>query len=168
MEFIRIAPSKTLLLLPQSFRLRMLNPLPLPPGMYLSGGSKEFLRSRFYSWAATILLLASLGLNVFLYRRQQTLQNLTNTLIRNNSELKSSLKGQSSRLAVYEDTAFKATSLIGTDLSKVASAVVYWNPESNDLFMKVNSLPDPEVGKQYQLWALTEWNPRECRGIRIT
>ena len=120
---------------------------------------REFLRSSFYSWAATLLLLASLGLNIFLYRRQQNLQNLTNTLIRNNSELKSSLKGQNTRLAVYEDTAFKATSLLGTDLNKLASAVVYWNPESNDLFLKVNSLPDPEVGKQYQLWALQNGTP---------
>ncbi|MEM6633900.1 MAG: anti-sigma factor [Bacteroidota bacterium] len=120
---------------------------------------KEFLGSSFYSWAATILLVASLGLNVFLYMRQQNLQKLTNTLIRNNSELKSSLKGQNARLAVYEDTAFQSTSLLGTDLSRTASAVVYWNRENSNLFLKVNSLPTPGVGEQYQLWALQNGTP---------
>ena len=38
-------------------------------------------------------------------------------------------------------------------------ATVYWDTRSKDVYLMVNNLPQPETGKQYQLWAIVDNKP---------
>ena len=128
----------------------------LPPSQ---GSEKSFLSRNFYPIAATILLLASMVLNFFLYQRHENLSKVVSTLMREYHELKADTRQKDVRLAVYEDDSYKRALLAGTERAEDASATVYWSAESNEVFIKIHSIPVPAEGLQYQLWALQDGTP---------
>ena len=44
----------------------------------------------------------------------------------------------------------------GSQLSPKSFANVFWNKNSNAVFISVDNLPEPPHGHQYQLWAIKE------------
>ncbi len=123
------------------------------------GPEKSFLSRNFYPIAATILLLASMVLNFFLYQRHENLSKVVSTLMREYHELKADTRQKDVRLAVYEDKTYKRALMAGTERAEDASATVYWSAESNEVFIKIHSIPTPAEGLQYQLWALQDGVP---------
>jgi len=49
--------------------------------------------------------------------------------------------------------------LKGTDVSPKSLATVYWNNQSNDVYLMVKDLPPPPSDMQYQLWAMVDGKP---------
>lgn len=47
----------------------------------------------------------------------------------------------------------------GTPVSPQSVATIYWNKESKDVYIAVNSLPQPPKDKQYQLWGIVNGKP---------
>jgi len=60
---------------------------------------------------------------------------------------------------VYTNPDFQQVRLQGTEVSPTAYAVVYWNDESDQVYLSPAGLPEPSSGKQYQLWGIVDGQP---------
>jgi anti-sigma-K factor RskA len=56
----------------------------------------------------------------------------------------------------------------GVAKSPESMAMVYWNTESKEVFIELKSLPVPEEGKQYQLWAIVDGKPVDAGMITLS
>ncbi|MFA0963858.1 anti-sigma factor domain-containing protein [Roseivirga sp. BDSF3-8] len=63
---------------------------------------------------------------------------------------------------VYADPAFSRIPLNGTEAFPSTYATVYWNPGSEEVYLAPGGLPQPQKGKQYQLWAIVDGEPRSA------
>ena len=48
------------------------------------------------------------------------------------------------------------------------TAVVYWNQDSGEVYLKASDLPQPPPDKQYQLWALLDGQPIDAGIFELT
>ncbi|MET0760404.1 MAG: anti-sigma factor [Flavobacterium sp.] len=112
----------------------------------------------YTGWAAAVLLLAGVG-----YQYNQ--MNETNTQIVTISGEKSKLqeavvnlelknKQSESTLAVIRDNKNTVVNLGGQAVDPNASAKVYWNKETQVVYVDAAGLPEPPEGMVYQVWAL--------------
>ncbi|PRZ20646.1 anti-sigma factor [Flavobacterium granuli] len=114
--------------------------------------------SQYIGWAAAILLLVGIG---FQYNQlQQTNNQVVNAQIekvkiekeRNLLELKN--KQTETNLAVIRDAKNTVVSLGGQAVAPESSAKVYWNKETEVVYVDASGLPEPPKGMVYQVWAL--------------
>ncbi|NNC94749.1 MAG: anti-sigma factor [Chitinophagales bacterium] len=119
--------------------------------------------------AASIILLIGA---IFLW--QSTIGELNNTRTQL-SDLTNSKQNLENRIAELEseneeseylntllaDNATKRVAMPGTDNSPESFVSVFWNTESEEVFLKVTDLPVPTEDKQYQLWAIVEGQPQD-------
>ncbi|MCB0664183.1 MAG: anti-sigma factor [Saprospiraceae bacterium] len=54
---------------------------------------------------------------------------------------------------------FNEINLGGLPIAPQAFAQVFWNSSTREVYLKADQLPQPEAGKQYQLWAILEEGP---------
>jgi anti-sigma-K factor RskA len=100
--------------------------------------------------ASLILLVASLGLNFYLYHKVD--------------------KVSSDYVFVSDPTILKVT-LSGVPGKEGNLATVFWDTKTKDVYISPNHLPLAPAGKQYQLWALVDGKPvdagllENCNGI---
>jgi anti-sigma-K factor RskA len=52
--------------------------------------------------------------------------------------------------------------LKGTEAFPSTYATVYWKTSSSEVYLAPAGLPEPEEGKQYQLWAIVNGEPRSA------
>lgn len=126
----------------------------------------EERKSFFYKYGAAaslILLLASAGLNFYLYRNLKEAKNQVAILNQEKEQMATVFQAEKAR---YEDELTAVSSpeshaviLKGSTLSPASLATVFWNHESHEVYINVNALPPPPQGKQYQLWALANGQP---------
>ena len=62
-------------------------------------------------------------------------------------------------LQIANDTAFTKVNMQGLDIAPNAYAVVYWNTNSEEVYLNPAGLPQPITDKQYQLWAIVNGQP---------
>lgn len=99
-----------------------------------------------YKIAASIVLIASLGLNGFFFAQlQNTKENQTATF--------QELQSLSSQFDVVTSAANMQVPLYGLDNAPQSHATVYINQQTRDVYIKIGDLPVPPSGHQYQLWA---------------
>jgi anti-sigma-K factor RskA len=113
--------------------------------------------------AASVLLLVSLGLAYLLFqnRKVQNEQASEIASIKNDLQNKSqTIALQNTELQVIQNPDFKKVNLAGIPAkSPDAQVTVYWNKQSNDVYLRVGKLPEPPTDKQYQLWAIADGKP---------
>ncbi|MBC7451845.1 MAG: anti-sigma factor, partial [Cytophagales bacterium] len=80
----------------------------------------------------------------------------TNLIIQSNEQ---QLKERSQYFSFVRDTSTVRVALKGVPLSPSSGALVFWNKQSNEVYIDIQSLPDPPAGMQYQLWALDNGVP---------
>ncbi|MEZ7506462.1 anti-sigma factor domain-containing protein [Flavobacterium sp. Arc2] len=114
--------------------------------------------SQYIGWAAAILLMIGIG---FQYNQlQQTSNQVVSTEIEkakvekelNQLELKN--KQSEIGLAVVRDTKNTVVALGGQAVAPESSAKVYWNKETQVVYVDAAGLPAPPKGMVYQVWAL--------------
>ncbi|MGV3539867.1 MAG: anti-sigma factor [Rufibacter sp.] len=123
-------------------------------------------KSQWLNIAATVLLLVSIGTNIFLYRNlHETRQELVATqsaarqyALQVNQVEQLAFRNEN-LLAVLRDPQTKAIYLKGVEKHPEALASVYWNQETKEVFFDPSRLPAAPAGKQYQLWALAAGKP---------
>lgn len=129
------------------------------------------LRSETNAWkwvtaACILLLLGSLLLTFMFYNRYNDFRGRYESLVTAQQSL--SLENQTYRTRVermeasmnmLKDPSLKMVRMPGTRLSPQAMATVYWSPQSKEVYLFVNSLPEPAADKQYQLWAIVDGKP---------
>lgn len=60
---------------------------------------------------------------------------------------------------VLADPMVEKVMMKGVEKSPSSLAMVYWNKASKEVFIEVKNLPQPQPGKQYQLWAIVDGKP---------
>lgn len=118
----------------------------------------EKSRYSYMGWAAAVLLLIGIG-----YQYQQL--NITNNQVVEISSEKENLiktvdslgiknKTIETSLAVIRDPKNTIVTLGGQAVSPTSSAKIYWNKETQMVYVDASGLPKPPKGKVYQVWAL--------------
>lgn len=114
--------------------------------------------AQYIGWAAAVLLLGGIA---FLYNQlQQTNQQLVNSSVektKNDKERKQielEKKAIETNLAVIKDSSNTVIALSGQTASPNSSAKIYWNKETQTVYVDASALPEPPKGMAYQVWAL--------------
>ncbi len=122
--------------------------------------------NRWWQMAAAVLLVLSVGANVFLY---STLQNTRSALAlaRQDSrqyalqvhQLEQRNLQSENLLGVLRNPNTLAVPLKGVEQHPGAQATVFWNQETKEVYFDASGLPQAPTGRQYQLWALAKGKP---------
>jgi anti-sigma-K factor RskA len=114
--------------------------------------------SQYIGWAAAILLMVGVG-----YQYNQL--NLTNNQVvktevekvkmeKELQTLELQNKATETSLAVVRDVKNTVVALGGQAVAPESSAKVYWNKETQVVYVDAAGLPEPPKGMVYQVWAL--------------
>ena len=113
--------------------------------------------------ASLVLFLCSMGINYYLYQENNRLQNRVTLLETNDSYLAQQYQvSKTNPVVVTDPQSFLASPdhiripLTGLETAPDFSAVVFMNPESREVFIHIENLPQPPEGHQYQLWAIKD------------
>ena len=114
--------------------------------------------SQYIGWAAAILLLAGIGFQynqLELTNNQIVTTNLEKVKIeKERNELATKKAAIETHLAVIKDDKNTVITLGGQTVSPESSAKVYWNKETQTVYVDASGLPEPPKGMVYQVWAL--------------
>ncbi|TAE86579.1 MAG: anti-sigma factor [Bacteroidetes bacterium] len=131
--------------------------------------SKKIRLFNPYTVAAAILLMSSVALNVLLYVRLQHSNSELLAALSRNQQMADNLKGNqvklsdlNTQLSVLTNPEYNKILLKGTPQTPSSLVSVFWNKNSTEVFVSVNNLPKPAVGKQYQLWAIVGGKPQDA------
>jgi anti-sigma-K factor RskA len=71
-------------------------------------------------------------------------------------------------LNTLQDANTRVVQLAGLPPAPAAKAVVYWNPETKEVYFNPGTLPPAPEGKEYQLWAIADNTPVDAGLFHIT
>ena len=115
----------------------------------------------WWSAAAAVLLIVSIAFNVFFYLRMNNAKQDVRDIATKNSKMAYEIEFAEQELGYAELRVAHFLSddnvhirLGGSDLSPESYANVFWNKNTNAVFISVDNLPEPPKGHQYQLWAI--------------
>ena len=113
--------------------------------------------------AASVLLLVSLGFNIFFYGQLEESREEILALTQERSLLTNQVEttGQQLdyaqlRIAHFLNEDNIHVRMDGEAISPESFANVFWNKNTNAVFISVDNLPSPPEGHQYQLWAIKD------------
>ena len=131
--------------------------------------SLETKRLSYSTWlvaASIALLIGSSIYNIILMNKLHSTEEQFVVLSSEKEKYVKDFEKQSSsfgklaaEMAIMMHPENKKIMLKGMDLAPTALAAIYWNQNSKDVYINVNSLPVPSADKQYQLWALMDGKP---------
>jgi anti-sigma-K factor RskA len=120
---------------------------------------------RMIAAASVILFIVSAAANFYLYQQYrnkeddyEALLSQRETLQAKNDVYHTQLKEWQSAAAMMADTGMAMIKMASAK-GKDDAATVFWDKRNKDVFVMVNKLPEPQVGKQYQLWAMVDGQP---------
>ncbi len=132
---------------------------------------------RFYQTgiAASILLLIISGVYILslnqkvnqLHGQLAELSSSKSVLADQLTVQQASLQTLASNLNVVSDPGMKAIPLNGMNSLVSKSAVIHWNPETQEVYFNANALPASPSEKQYQLWAIIDGKPVDAGVINF-
>ena len=123
--------------------------------------------AKFLAAASVILLVGSTLLNFYFYNQYKSSVAKLDELIASNQQMASNNTTMQTRLQQYErnfemikDTNMAVIAMKGQPIvAPQGLTTVYWNKQTRDVYLLINSLPQPAAGKQYQLWAIVDGQP---------
>jgi anti-sigma-K factor RskA len=114
--------------------------------------------SPYVGWAAAVTLLVGVG---YQYTQLSETQNQVATIEKEKMNLQDTLidlKGKNKQaltaLTVVRDTKNTVINLGGQAVSPTSSAKIYWNKETEVVYVDASGLPEPPEGMVYQIWSL--------------
>ncbi len=115
--------------------------------------------SQYMGWAAAVLLLIGVG---FMYNQLTVTTNQVVNVETEKSKIEKELnsltienKAIESSLAIIRDVNTTVVALGGQAVAPESFAKVYWNKESQKVYIDASGLPEPPKGMVYQVWSLT-------------
>jgi anti-sigma-K factor RskA len=107
--------------------------------------------SKYIGWAAAAVLLIFIG---YQYQQQSELINTNKEL----NEVVVSTENKSKKAIEYlnaiTDNQTTIVSLAGQKVAPKAYAKIYWNKNTQKVYVDASGLPKPPTGKEYQIWSL--------------
>jgi len=171
-EFLSDIAQKTAIQPPEGLKEQILDRLDQGEKLSSEEGTKEVKIGKTgtawrYMVAASVTIAAvSLFSAINYYQKWKSTQEELDNLIALNQRLAENIdqvnrqnEDISQQLQILTNTDFNQVELRGLDISPQSLVLVYWNPSSNEVYLNVNSLPEPGEGKQYQLWAIVDGKP---------
>ncbi len=114
--------------------------------------------SQYIGWAASIALLIGIG---YLYNKQMTTEKEIVTIEKEKVKLNEAVANSESKvkqtkavLDIIRDTNNTVVTLGGQAVSPTSYAKVYWNKETQVVYVDAAGLPEPPDGMVYQVWSL--------------
>lgn len=108
-------------------------------------------RYNYIGWAAAALFLLFIG---YQYHQQSILKNtnkeLNETIVSSENENRKA----NELLNIIRDNNNTVVALAGQTVAPSATAKVYWNKETQKVYIDASGLPTPPEGKEYQVWSL--------------
>lgn len=131
-----------------------------------TGPRKIIAFSRPLAAAAAVLIIASVGYNIYAYQRVKILERENKDLAMERSELytqnatlRTKAEELNAGLLLFSDPASLKIALTGIKETASTKAVVIWNKTNKEVHLMIKGLPTPPRDKQYQLWALVNGTP---------
>ncbi|MEO5681842.1 MAG: anti-sigma factor [Chitinophagaceae bacterium] len=116
--------------------------------------------------ASVILLVGSTVLNFYFYNKYQTsIAKLdefiasNQTLVSNSNVMQAKLQQYQNSFEMMKDPSMSVVAMKGQAVAPQSLTTVYWNRQTKDVYLLVNTLPQPAADKQYQLWAIVDGVP---------
>lgn len=142
----------------------------------IRNAGKAHPRFSAYAAAAAIALLIISGIfNYVLYNRLQRANDQMAAMQETNQRTAKEMEVQLAQMEqlkeemnIMRDPRNKMIRLKGVDNSSASLATIYWNTASKEVYLDVNSLPEPPKGMQYQLWAIVDGKPVDAGMIDMT
>jgi len=114
--------------------------------------------SSYIGWAASIALLIGIG---FQYQKQTAIENQIVTIEKEKIKLNEAVAASENKnkqtkeaLAIIRDTKNTVVTLGGQAVAPTSYAKVYWNKETQVVYVDAAGLPEPPDGMVYQVWSL--------------
>ncbi|MCF6131993.1 anti-sigma factor [Flavobacterium wongokense] len=114
--------------------------------------------SAYIGWAASILLLIGIG---YQYSKVNQANNQVATIEKEKSKLQETVvdletknKQTETVLNVVRDETNTVVALAGQAVAPTAKAKIYWNKQTQVVYVDASGLPTPPEGKEYQIWSL--------------
>lgn len=115
-------------------------------------------RLQYLGWAAAVMLLAGVG---YQYTQLNETQNQVANVTKEKTKLQSAVanlelknKQTQTALTVVRDAKNRVINLGGQAVSPTSSAKIYWNKETEVVYVDASGLPEPPEGMVYQIWSL--------------
>ena len=112
----------------------------------------------YSGWAAAAVLLLGIG---YFYNQQVTLKNEVVTIEKEKDKLNEVIvsvedknKQSIEALNVIRDTNNTVITLAGQAVSPTSQAKIYWNKNTQVVYVDASQLPEPPKGMVYQVWSL--------------
>ncbi|MFK7907307.1 MAG: anti-sigma factor [Chitinophagales bacterium] len=128
--------------------------------------SSQIRKFQFLAAAAMILFLLSAILNwtYFLQLKEANseivlLQQEKNLIADGFEGMKAQYNTANTELDILQNPNNRIVKMTGIEKHPESLAYVYWNVESQEVYVKIEELPIPPTEKQYQLWALKDGKP---------
>lgn len=116
--------------------------------------------------ASVILAFSSSIIAIDYYNKWQDSQKTISELVQQNSLITDNLNTVNQKIEEYDHSVsifnnenYQRIVLAGTDNSPESKAVVYWNPQSNDVYLSIQNMAFLNKDQQYQLWAIIDGQP---------
>ena len=114
--------------------------------------------SQYVGWAAAVTLLLGIG---YQYTQLSETQNQVATVEKEKANLQDTLVNLKLKnnqtltaLAVVRDTKNTVINLGGQAVSPKSYAKIYWNKQTEMVYVDASGLPEPPEGMVYQIWSL--------------
>lgn len=114
---------------------------------------------KWYAIAASILLLASIGLNLYFNNAQNDFKAELATLSTSQKTNEIALNNLRSKWEMVNNPAIKTIPLAGVAKHPDMKAMVYFEQQSNNVYLTLENLPKAPQDQQYQLWAIVDGKP---------
>ena len=124
----------------------------------------------YLGWAASLIFAVGIGYQYIISQKNETQvasiekEKLKLKIDLNTLELKN--KNTEQILAVVRDEKNSVINLAGQTVAPEAKAKIYWNKETQVVFVDASGLPEPPDGMEYQIWSL-KLNPLTPTSIGI-
>jgi len=114
---------------------------------------------KWFAIAATILLVASISLNLYFNRTQNDFKEQLATLSTTQKNNELAYQNLKSKWDLVNNPTIKTIPLLGVEKHPDMKAVVYFQQNSNDVYLALENLPVTPKDQQYQLWAIVDGKP---------
>ena len=152
--------------------------LAIEPGAHVKSSVLESIKDRnkvvnmpppFWKWAAAASFAAALASSFLAFNYHQRWRESSSALVdllaqnqrmaQEYNVVNEKLDKIQDDLEIIENSAFSKVVLGGTEGAPEALASVYWNPQSNELYLSIQNLKQLSSANQYQLWAIVDGSP---------
>ena len=139
-----------------------------PPPEIINDGTliRQMKLARTVAAAAMVLLVASAGINFYLYQQYNqahkdymALVAERNTVLADNGIYQTRLQHLQQQVQFLSDSGMLKIAMPGIKGKEDNLVTVFWDTRTKDVYVLANKLPKAPAGKQYQLWALVDGKP---------